>query len=360
MNDDLLDQIALLDAIDEAEAAADARGMAEIVHARIDAAPLPPTSTRILRSRRMHAVLAACLAFALVAVALVSMGRRDDTPAGSATTEWISVGTVPALRDAEITYVLSANAFVIARAGEPLYALSAISPHSTYGFEEPVFYCRPSGQFVEPMGGSMFDVQGRYFVGPSPTGMYGVPLRIVGTDVQIDAATLSPGPSRTERGHAFILCPASAVWSEPGFLDVGGTGNDLTDPTFFHQEGTDVTTGTFVSTWRGHNCGFPVASILQLTDPIGSAANDDEDWRYYVADPNGVWRDLESSTYAQSDPLPPSAVFTGYRSRLFELWADPSRIDQEVWIVRTDPNGGTSVERWPRVEQIPQCSPPGA
>lgn len=359
MNDDLLDRIALLDPVNTADAAKDARAMADVVDARIDAAPSPPTASRLLRSRRAHALLAACLAFVLVAVVLVSMGRRDHTLAGSEAAGWITVGALQDLQRAVITYVPPANAFVIARTGEVPYALSAVSPHSPYGFEEPILYCRPSGQFAEPMAGSKFDVQGRYLVGPSPTGMYGVPLRIVGDDVQIDDARLSPAPVRGEHADPFVLCPESAVWSEPGFVDVGGSGNDLAEPTFFHQEGTDVTTGTFVSTWRGSDCGFPVPTVLQLTDPLGSApANDAEDWRYYVADPNAVWSDLESSMYAQGDPLPSSVVFTGYRSHLFELWADPALIDREVWIVRSDPNGGTFTERWPRVEQIPQCSPP--
>jgi hypothetical protein len=190
--------------------------------------------------------------------------------------------------------------------------------------------------------------------------MYGLPLRMTGSSVEIDAASLLPAPSRAEHSDPFTLCPSSAVWSEPGFMDVGGSGNSLFDPTFFHAPGADVAMGTFVSTVRGSNCSFPVPTFLQLTEPLGSKpANDSEDWRYYVADPEGVWTDLESSTYSEGDPLPPSAVFTGYRSHLFELWADPGHIDQEVWIVRNDPNGSHLAERWPRVEQLPVCYPPG-
>ena len=362
MNDDVLNLIALLDPVEAADAGEDARAMTEVVDARIEAGPAPPASARLLRSRRLQALLVACLAIVLVAVALASLGGRGNPPVGQTTDGWIVVGQLQDLRSAEVTYVQLADAFVIARPGEEPYALSAVSPHSTYGFEEPLLYCRPAGQFEEPTHGSVFDVRGRYILGPAPTGMYGVPLRVTGSSVEIDAASLSPAPSRAEHGDTFTLCPPRAIWSEPGFMDVGvgGTGNSLLDPTFFYPAGADVTTGTYVSTWRGSNCGFPVPTWLQLTEPLGSKpANESEDWRYYAADPEGVWTDLESSTFGEGDPLRPSAVFTGYRSHLFELWADPARIDQEVWIVRNDPNGGHLTERWPRVQQLPACSPPG-
>ena len=358
MNDDLLDRIALLDPVEEADASEDARAMAEVVDARIEAVPAPPASSRLLRSRRLQSLLAACLAIALVAVALLSLGGRGTPPAGQTTDGWIVVGPLQDLRSAEVTYVERADAFVIAPPGEEPYALSAVSPHSTYGFEEPILYCRPVGQFEEPTHGAVFDVRGRYILGPAPTGMYGVPLRVTGSSVEIDAASLSPAPSRAEHGDTFTLCPPEAIWSEPGFMDFGGAGN-LFDPTFFYPAGADVTTGTFVSTLRGSNCSFPVPTFLQLTEPLGTEPPSDADWRYYAADPEGVWADLESSTYGEADPLPPSVVFTGYRSHLFELWADPAQIDREVWIVRNDPNGGSLTERWPRVEQLPACSAPG-
>jgi plastocyanin len=189
--------------------------------------------------------------------------------------------------------------------------------------------------------------------------MYGVPLRMSGSSVEINPASMLPAPSRAEHGDPFKLCPPRATWSEPGFMDVGGSGNSLFDQTFFHAPGADATTGTFVSTVRGSNCSFPIPTFLQLTEPLGSMpANDYEDWLYYVADPVGVWTDLESSTFGEGEPLPRSVAFTGYRSHLFELWADPAKIDTEVWIVRNDPNGGRLVQRWPRVEQFPACSPP--
>ncbi len=362
MNDDVLDGIALLDPVDEGDAHADARAMREVVHARIAAAPAPRVHSRLLHSRRLHAIVAACLAIALVAFALVSLEGRGNTPVGQPVDGWIVVGSLQDLRSAKVTYVGSARAFVIARQGEQPYALSAVSPHSTYGFEEPLLYCRPAGQFVEPTHGSKFDAQGRYLVGPSPTGMYGVPLRVVNGNVEIDAATLSAAPSRAEHGDTsgFVPCPAEAIWSEPGFADVGGGGNSLFDLTFFHAPGADVSVGTFVSSVRGSNCSFPVPTWLQLTEPLGSQPASDADWRYYVADPEGVWSDVESSTYSRVDPLPSTAAFTGFRSHLFELWVDPAQVDREVWIVRNDPNGSRIAERWPRVEQIPQCYPPGS
>jgi len=105
MNDDLLDRIALLDPIQAADASEDARTMAEVVDARIEAAPAPPASARLLRSRRLQALLAACLAIVLVAVALASLGGGGNPPAGQTTYGWIVVGQLQDLRSAEVTYV---------------------------------------------------------------------------------------------------------------------------------------------------------------------------------------------------------------------------------------------------------------
>jgi hypothetical protein len=361
MSDDLLQRVAPLDPVEEQEMFRVAREMKAEVDSRVAAVGVPPPTIRWFASRRVQAVLAACLAAALVGVMLTSILRDGTAPGSRIEDGWLVVGSLEDLRGAQITYVLAAHAFVVAPASQAPYALSAVSPHSGYGYEELLLYCRPSEIFVELQHGGSFDIEGHYRVGPSPSGMFGVPLRIVDGRVEIDPTTLLPAPPRDSNGASDgrSACPFDrAGWSEPGFVELGGPGNALQEMTFWHGPGDAIGASTPVSTVAGTNCGFPVPTWLQLTDPLGSQpAPDDSNWRYYAADPDGAWADRESTTFSRTDPLPDTAGFTGYRSMLYELWVDPATVGREVWVVRVDPNGGRTVERWPRVD-IPQCEPP--
>jgi hypothetical protein len=338
--------------VTEERAAREARDAWPAIVARTEHVEPSRVSKWRPRTRRVVPALAAAACVVLLALALTFMGRERVTNG------WVAVGTLADLRRAQVSYLQEWRVFVVAPDEGAPYALSAVSPHSWSGYDEPLLYCIPSGTFVEPQHGAKFALDGSYLVGPSPSGMFEVPIRSDGDGtVEIDPSRLLPGAPRSQPRGDWTLCPQTARWSAPGFMDVGAPGNDLLDLTYWRSASDDPVAGTFVSTLPGTNCGFPVASVLQLTDPLGSPAESDDDWRFYVADATGAWTDREAGSYGPAE-LPPGTTYSGYRTALFELWIDPATVDQEVFVVRVDPSGERTVTRWPRVHDMPACTPP--
>lgn len=130
---------------------------------------------------------------------------------------WVTAGTLQALEREEAFYLPEERVFVVSNGGRPV-ALSALSPH----LGERLVYCRSSGQFRSPGHGETFDRLGFYVLGPAPSGMDRVEIRVVGDLVQVKPESVTEGPARDAREPqkpAGPLCAIDAGESPPGFFE---------------------------------------------------------------------------------------------------------------------------------------------
>ena len=320
---------------------------------------------RVARRRKVGAIGLAAVFVAVVVVAAIA--SRHPTSDGSiapspAAAGWVDAGSIAGLSKEGVVYLAEAEVFVVAdRAGEP-YALSAVSPHSPYGVEELLRYCRPFGGFRELEHGAQFDDHGEYMTGPASSGMFPVPSRVTSDgEVQVRPYVLGAPSPRGAHDHADpdAFCGPGTVEVAPGILDRGdptSPGGTIVPPTpWYGPDGRPLAPATLSTFWMPDCRRWP-PTILQLIDPLGTEPTGAEDERVYVADPQGTWADRSAVPYAPLRVLPPGAVFTGYHSRLFQLWVDPLTFDDEVYLARRI-DGEMWIQRLPRVSDIPACSP---
>lgn len=165
----------------------------------------------IVRVRRRAAIVAATAAALLgvITYALVAAGPGEP---------WVEVASVQSLRDAGVTYVPEANAFVVSRDDEPL-ALAAWSTH--LGPSEPILFCRTSGWFFSPAHGEQWDRHGSYAYGPAPRGLDRLAVRVSQGIVYVDPTSVSRGeppgdPVEPPQGHP---CTEGYVDVAPGIVE---------------------------------------------------------------------------------------------------------------------------------------------
>ena len=202
MSDDLLERLGRVDPATDERVAAEARALGDLP-GRITAGE-SPVAGKVLRfpraPRRAIAIgIAAALLLAGVAIPLAllrPLGGEAITygPLGDG---WFRAGSLAELRRDEVTFVRPAHAFVVATPNAEPYALSSWSPHMA---NEPLLFCRSSGWFFSPGHGEQFDLAGNYELGPAPSGMAVVPVRVVDGSVDLDVAHVQPGSARGASG----------------------------------------------------------------------------------------------------------------------------------------------------------------
>jgi len=321
---------------------------------------------RIMRNRKVGAFTLAALFVGVVAAAFASRdpggnGSIEPGPASSAAGGWIAAGTLADLSKEGVTYLEDVRVFVIVPPDGDPYALSAVSPHSPWGVEELLKYCRPFGGFRELEHGAQFDDHGDYMTGPASSGMYPVRTRTTSSDeLQVRPFPVgAPSPRGTDdHENPTSFCGPGTAEVAPGMLDAGEATSpaDISATRWFGPDDRPLAPAT-LSTFSMPFCRRWPPAILQLIEPLGTEPTADAVERVYVADPLGTWSDRVSTPYAQPRRLPPGAVFTGYRSTLFELWADPATFDEEVYLVRRDIAGRDWIQRLPRLASLPECLP---
>jgi len=322
---------------------------------------------RVARRRKVGAIAIAVVFVTVIVAAFASRRPASDgsigpPPAKSVAGGWTDAGSVTELAKEGVVYLAQAEVFVIAdQKGEP-YALSAVSPHSPYGVEELLRYCRPFGGFRELEHGAQFDDHGEYMTGPASSGMFRVPTRITSDgELQVRPDELGAPSPRGAHDHADpdAFCGPGTVEVAPGILDRGdpaSPGGTIVPPTpWYGPDGRPLAPATLSTFWMPDCRRWP-PTILQLIDPLGTEPTGAEAERVYVADPQGFWADRSAVPYAPLQLLPPGVASTGYHSRLFELWVDPATFDDEVYLVRRI-DGAMWIQRLPRVRNIPDCSP---
>ena len=178
------------------------------------------------RRRRASAGTLAIVVSVLGAVLVwQAFQSSSSSPGFVGDTSWYRVGSVDDLRANRIMYVAEIETFVVAQPGEEPFALSASSPH----LGERLLFCRTSGWFFSPAHGEMFDLHGRYELGPADSGMIGRLVRVVDGIIEIDSgseiapAPIEDGPADPEpSGPTCVTGTGTLVEDEPGFASLSG------------------------------------------------------------------------------------------------------------------------------------------
>jgi hypothetical protein len=135
------------------------------------------------------AVVGIALGIAVLILGLGILRRADASPGPG----WVRVGSTHQVDEAQVTFVASISAYVVATPSGPI-GLYAKSPQ----LGEPVRYCASSGYFEDLMHGSKFDSVGDYALGPAPHGLDRLEVRTVGDAVWIDPWARTEGAPRGE------------------------------------------------------------------------------------------------------------------------------------------------------------------
>jgi hypothetical protein len=137
--------------------------------------------------------------------------------------------------------------------------------------------------------------------------------------------TLSPGPDDPIAGSL------EGEWTDPN-------GDPVPD---------GLPSGPLVlHTFEGaEHCGWTSMTFLHLSWPVGA---EDGPFRQYARDPMDLFAEVP---FVPAATLPADANETGYQRGDWELWVADSDSDG-IYLVRGDPAGGGTVERWPRTSPI--------
>jgi nitrite reductase/ring-hydroxylating ferredoxin subunit len=229
MKDDLLAKLSSVDPVTDERLRAESRSLGDLP-GRI-AAGESPVEGRIRRLPRVpRRAVAMGLAAALLAIgvavplALLSPLGGDGVSYGFVGDGWFRAGALEELQANEVTYLPEVKIFVVAQPNAQPYALDAVSPHMP-GSRELLLYCTTSRWFFSPAHGEMFDLGGGWVnVGPAPSGMMGVPVRVQDDFVDVETNRRLPGePIGTEGsagGPDVPLCGANGYREvRPGVVE---------------------------------------------------------------------------------------------------------------------------------------------
>jgi hypothetical protein len=99
-----------------------------------------------------------------------------------------------------------------------------------------------------------------------------------------------------------------------------------------------------------NHCDWQSASILTISWPLGTVAQNSAHSRSYIRDPNGVIGGTYKQRLVKDAQLPPTAKPTGYKLGSIEVYL--SRTDQDEAVYLVAPSG---TERWPRADPMFGC-----
>jgi len=109
--------------------------------------------------------------------------------------------------------------------------------------------------------------------------------------------------------------------------------------------GSKPVSSEVIQTFLGpEHCDMQESMLLVLGWPIGTAAQNIADARWYVRNPSQfLSANYLSASFSYDVPLPADATFTGYRNSVMQLWLAPSDQDQVAYL-----RVASRFERWPR------------
>ena len=149
----------------------------------------------------------------LLLVVLSSIGLACSS-SDEADDGWVTVGSVETLLAERVLHVADHGVFVLPLSNGQLLALSDDAQHIE---GERVRWCAAVGVFIG-LHGELFDREGQYISGPARTDLDLVPVRLEGSDIQIEAGVVV---AAIDRSHAPAPGDASVCEGEetrPGFV----------------------------------------------------------------------------------------------------------------------------------------------
>jgi nitrite reductase/ring-hydroxylating ferredoxin subunit len=188
MIDDLFERLRAVDPATESRVSTEARALGDLP-SRIVAGESPVAGTARRWPRVPRRAIAIGIAIAVIAVgvavplALLRPLGGEQVAYGPVGDGWFRAGALATLRRDEVTYVRQTHVFVVAPPNEEPFALSSRSPHMA---NEPLLFCQTSGWFFSPAHSEKFDLHGNYELGPAPSGMRSLPVRVIDGYVDVE------------------------------------------------------------------------------------------------------------------------------------------------------------------------------